>query len=55
MNYFKMDLTEEIDGEWEEWKEKENNSLTDMGLLKGWANEGLLYISQKDYSWMNLL
>ena len=58
MKYFKMDLTEEIDLEWEDWKEKENHSLTDMGLLNGWANEGLLYLSytrQKDYSLMNLL
>ena len=57
MKYFKIELIEEINQEWEKWKANENHFLMDMGLLKGWTNEGLLYLSytyQKEYSWLNL-
>jgi len=57
-NYLSMDLTDEIGFEWKKWEEKESNFLTDMGLLMGWANEGLLHLlynHQNDYSWFNLL
>ena len=57
-NYFKLDLTEEIEKEWSKWKETNNDSLTDMGLLKGWTAEGMLYLTKihnHDVSWINLL
>jgi len=55
---FNMDLNEEIAREWEKWKETENNTLNDMGLLKGWTTEGLLHLTNLhhlDVSWLNLL
>jgi len=57
-NYFNLNLTDEIEKEWEEWKESEDNLLTDMGLLNGWTNEGLLNLTcfhNLDNSWMQLL
>jgi len=55
---FNIDLSEELAQEWEKWTETENNTLKDMGLLKGWTNEGLLYLTnlqRLDVSWLNLL
>jgi len=57
MNYFKIDLTEKINLEWEKWKEIENHSLSNMGLLNGWTSEGLMYLlhmHQTDFSWLQL-
>ena len=57
-NYFNVHLTEKIGLEWKKWEESDNNSLTDMGLLKGWVTEGLLYLTfseKQDTSWINLL
>lgn len=55
--YFNIDLTEKIKAEWKKWEEMNNNSLMDLGLLTGWAAEGLLYLilHQQDISWINLL
>ena len=61
-NYFNLDLTAEIEKEWEEWGKSgkleipnqvregkmENNSQLDMGLLNGWTAEGLLYLTALD-------
>ena len=57
-NYFNIDLTEKIGKEWEKWKESDCKSLTNMGILTGWATEGLLYLTffqNLDQSWVNLL
>ena len=57
-NYFNIDLTEEIDHEWKKWKEKENDSIVDMGLLSGWTSNALLHLTLLDncnVSWINLL
>ena len=57
-NYFNRNSTEEIGQEWEKWKETDNNPLTDMGLLSGWATEGLFhltYFHHLDNSWLKLL
>jgi len=57
-NYFNMDLNEKIAQEWKNWEELKNNSLTDIGLLKGWTAEGLLhliYSHNHDVSWISLL
>ena len=56
--YLGIDLSEEIEKEWEKWQEAGNESLTGMGLLKGWAREGLLHltsINKDETSWINLL
>jgi hypothetical protein len=57
--YFDINfLTEEIEQEWEKWEESGNNITWDMGLLKGWASEGLLHLTsfkRQDVSWINLL
>ena len=57
-NYFKLDLTEEIGKEWENRKELDFNSLTNLELLNGLTAEGLLYLTlfhNLDKSWLNLL
>ena len=57
-NYFKLDLTEEIEKEWAKWKETNNDPQTNMGLLNGWTSEGLLYLSSfnnQNITWINLL
>ena len=57
-NYFNKILTEEIGKEWEKWKVSDYRSLTNMGILNGWATEGLLYLTlfqNLDHSWLNLL
>jgi len=57
-NYFNIDLTEEIGKEWKNWEETDDKRLADIGLLKGWTNEGLLFLSRfhkQDISWINLL
>ena len=57
-NYFEPDFSDEIEKEWERWKEQDNNPLTDMGLLKGLTLDGLLYLTSfhnLDISWINLL
>jgi len=57
-NYFNMDLTEEIDKEWEKWKVSENKALIDIGLMNGWASEGMLYLTTFNnlgISWLNLI
>jgi len=56
--YFNLDLSDEIRQEWEKWEEADNNALTDMGLLKGWAAEGMLYLTRfhnLDNSWIKLI
>jgi len=45
-NYFNMDLTKEIEQEWKNRKEPDNNANTNMGLLNGWAAEGMLYLTR---------
>lgn len=57
-NYFNLRLTGEIKKEWEKWVETVSNIQTDMGLLKGWAAEGMLHLTlsdRQDNSWLNLL
>jgi hypothetical protein len=57
-NYFNLNLSEKIEKEWENRKESDNSFLTDMGLLNGYAGEGLLRLTAHNYtdiSWMNLL
>ena len=57
-NYFNLNLSKEIEQAWEKRKATENNSLSDMGLLKGWATEGLLQLTkfnQTDVLWILLL
>jgi hypothetical protein len=57
-NYFNIDLSEKIGQEWKKWEEMNNNFQRDMGMLKGWASEGLLYLTSvhpHDISWFNLL
>ena len=41
-NYFNIDLTEAIEKEWNNRKEPDNN----MGLMDGWAVEGMLYLTR---------
>ena len=56
--YFNMDLADVIGQECDNHKESDKDSLTDMGLLKGWTMEGLLYLTFRnkfDVSWLNLL
>ncbi len=56
--YLNMDLTKEIEKEWDKWKETDISTLKDMGLLKGWTADGLLYLTsfcQQDISWLKLL
>ena len=56
--YFNMDLSDEIGKEWKAWIESDNNSLINMGLLNGWAAEGMLYMTyynNLDASWIKLL
>jgi len=56
--YFNIDLSVEIRKEWENWKDSFCYPLADMGLLSGWANDGLMYltfINNDNVSWMNLL
>ena len=57
-NYFSLDLTGEIEKEWEKWQKGNYSSITNMGLLNGWATEGMLYLTffhNLDKSWFNLL
>jgi len=56
-NYFNMDLTEEIGLEWKKWEETDN-TLMDMGLLKGVSSNGLFHLTRlnrDNASWFNLL
>jgi hypothetical protein len=56
--YFSMDLAEEIEQEWEKWKETDINSIINMGLQNGLTAEGLLHLTffhKGDLSWINLL
>ena len=56
--YFNKNLTEEIRQEWERRDESDDKSLINMGLLNGWANEGMLFLTffnNLDKSWFNLL
>ena len=53
-----MDLSKEIENEWAKRMEPDNNPLSSMGLLNGWAAEGMLQLSalgKTKMSWMNLL
>ena len=57
-DYFNMDFTEEIEKEWKIRKEPDSQTLSDMGLLHGWTNEGLLHLTffhNLDNSWLKLL
>ena len=56
-NYFRMDLSEEIEKEWAKRIEPDKNSLLNMGLLKGRSAEGMLQLTtlNTDINWMNLL
>ena len=56
-NCFNTDLTEEIANEWKKWEKTDNNSKIDMGLLSGWASDGLFHLTQQNnnVSWLNLL
>jgi len=56
-NYFNMDLTDEIGHEWKKWEETDD-TLIDMGLLKGLSSNGLLHLTRlnkNNVSWFNLL
>ena len=56
--YFNMDLTEEIGRERKKWEEASKISITNMGILDGWAFEAMLYLTffhNIDKSWFNLL
>jgi len=56
-SYFNMDLTEEIKREWKKWEETDD-TLMDMGLLKGMSSNGLLHLTKLDENiatWFNLL
>ena len=51
-------LTEKIRQGWEIWNETDTSSLANMGLLNGWAAEGMLYLTffhNLDKAWLNLL
>ena len=51
-------FNEAIGQEWQNRKEPDNNVLTNMGLLNGWAAEGMLYLTRfynLDDAWMKLL
>ncbi len=57
-NYFNLDLTKEIELEWKKWVESDKTTLTDTGLLKGCATNGMLYLTffqGVDSSWLNIL
>jgi len=57
-NYFNLDLTNEIKSEWIKWEESDKGTLTDTGLLKGWASKGMLHLTffhGVDNSWLNIL
>jgi len=57
-NCFNRDFAEDIRQEREKWEVTDNNSLTDIGLINGWATEGMLYLTffqNLDNSWFNLL
>lgn len=56
--YFNLDLTKKIEKEWIQWKEFDKDVIIDLGLLKGWTMEGLLYlasVNKNNISWINLL
>ena len=57
-NYFNTDLSDDIEQEWKKWEEADTKTLTDMGLLKGWAAEGMMYMTRfhnLDNSWIKLI